>query len=426
MSTTLNPSLKTQQEVPFPTAKPKYDPNRMMNAVEWNGTKSVKVVQRGKPMVTDAGDAIIRVTSTTICGSDLHMYTNEKPIGMAMKTGDILGHEPMGIVEEVGPNVKNFKVGDRVVVSFCISCGACEYCKKQLFTLCDNTNPSKEMEKMYGHRISGAFGYSHLTGGYDGGQADYLRVPLADNNMLKITGNKPDEKYLFLSDIVCTGWWANEMGEVKQGSTVVVWGCGPVGLMAQMWAKFRGASRVIAVDGVDYRLKVAREKLGSEIIDFREEDVVAAIQKMLPGGPDVCIDAVGFRFPKSLLHKIERAVKLETDSPQILNEAILACKKGGNISIVGDYFAYANQFPIGPMMEKGLTVRGGQTPVQRYWKELLGYIESGKVDPSFVISHTIDLTNAADAYKIFEAHEDNALKIILKPSSASSATPTKF
>jgi len=374
-------------------------------------------------MITDPADAIIRITATTICGSDLHLYHNELP--GAMEKGDILGHEPMGIVEQVGPDVTKFKPGDRVVISFCISCGVCEYCKRQQFTLCDNTNPSKEMEKMYGHRISGAFGYSHLTGGYDGGQAEFLRVPLADNNMLKITGNLPDEKYLFLSDIACTGWWANEMAEVKQGSTVVIWGCGPVGLMAQMWAKFRGASRIIAIDGVDFRLKTARDKLGSEIVDFRECDVISTIQKMIPGGPDACIDAVGFRFPKTLLHKVERAVKLETDAPQILQEAITICKKGGIVSIVGDYFAYANHFPIGAFMEKGLTMRGGQTPVQRFWKELLGYIESGKVDPTFVISHTTDLTKAEEAYRIFDDRED-ALKIILKPASASTATPTKF
>lgn len=423
-TTSLKQEEQFKHEVPCPSIHPKKDIGKTMMAVEWQGAKTMKIVERPKPMVTDAGDALIRVTTSTICGSDLHLYHNEIS---GMEKGDILGHEFMGIVEDVGPEVKNFKPGDRVVVSAVIACGQCKYCQEKSFSFCNNTNPSQEMEKMYGQRISGIFGYSHLTGGYEGGQAEFARVPLADINLLKITGSGADEKYLFLSDIVCTGWHACELGKVKEGDIVVVWGCGPVGLMAQMWAKFRGASRVIAVDGIDYRLKTAKDKLGSEVIDFREEDPITCLHRMIPTGADVCIDAVGFRFPKSLLHKFERAMRLETDAPQILSEAIMVAKKGGILSVVGDYFAYANQFPIGALMEKGITLVGSQVHVQKYWNKLLDFIESGKVDPTFVISHYMDLAEADEAYRIFDEKEDNALKIILKPSfssGASSGSPT--
>jgi threonine dehydrogenase-like Zn-dependent dehydrogenase len=386
-----------------------------MKAVEWFASTDVRVVDRPRPMITDHQDAIIRITSTTVCGSDLHLYHNEVP---GMERGDVMGHEFMGFVEAIGPEVKNLKIGDRVVVGFPIACGKCWYCKNGHFTCCDCTNPSKEMEKLYGHRISGMFGYSHLTGGYDGGQAEYARVPYADVNCLHVPSEVPDEKLLFLSDVVCTGWHATECGKVSPGQTVVVWGCGPVGLMALMWAKFKGANRIIGIDAVPFRLEMAREKLGAEVINFAERDVLQALKEMVPGGPDVCIDAVGFRFPKSLLHKMQRALKLETDAPSVLEEMIMACRKAGYIGIVGDYFAYTNQYPIGAFMEKGLNMSGGQAPVQRYWKQLLGYIESGKVDPSFIITHRMPLEEAREAYKIFDTKEDNAIKILLKPATS--------
>jgi threonine dehydrogenase-like Zn-dependent dehydrogenase len=273
------------------------------------------------------------------------------------------------------------------------------------------------MEKMYGHRLAGIFGYSHLTGGYDGGQADFARVPYADVNCLKITSPIPDEKALFLSDILCTGWHACVQGEVSTGKTVAIWGSGPVGLAAMMWAKFLGAKRIIAIDSVPYRLNVASYRFGAETINFEEKDVYQTMRELVPGGPDVCIDAVGFRFPKTLLHKIERTLHLETDAPQVLTEAIMCCRKAGNLVIIGDYFAYANHFPIGALMEKSLVTRGGQVYVQKYWKELLGYIESGKVDPTFFVTHHMSLDDAPRAYKIFDQKEENALKIILKPSS---------
>jgi len=389
-----------------------------MKAVEWVGNTSVQVVDRPRPLVTDPKDAVIRITSSTICGSDLHLYHNEIP---GMQKGDVMGHEFMGIVDSIGPEVKNLKVGDRVVVSFCIACGSCEYCKKGIFTSCDTTNPSKTMENMYGHRTSGMFGYSHITGGYDGGQAEFVRVPVADINCLKITGKKDDEHYLFLSDVLCTGFHATEMAEIKEGQNVVIWGCGPVGLASAKWAKYKKAGRVIAIDGVDYRLKIARNTLGCDVIDFRQEDVLKTINKLLPGGPDCVIDAVGFRFPKTFLHKLERAIKLETDSPQILNECIYSVKKGGIVSIIGDYVGFANHFPIGALMEKGLTVRGSQAPVHKYWKELLQLIEDGKVDPTFLISHRMDLNEASEAYKMFDEKQDEALKIVLKPRTSTTS-----
>jgi len=338
-----------------------------------------------------------------------------------MEKGDILGHEFMGKIEAIGDEVKNFKVGDRVVTSFCISCGNCFYCKQGLFSSCDGTNPSKKMESLFSHRTSGMFGYSHLTGGYDGGQAEYVRVPLADFNCLKLPENIPDEKLLFLSDVVCTAYHATEMGQVSKGQTVAVWGLGPVGLMTCEWAKFRGAKKIIGIDLVDYRLKMAKEKLGIQIIDISKVDCITALHEMCPQGPDVCIDAVGVGcYPKSLLSKFEKLLHLQTDQPEILREAITSCRKNGIISIVGDYFFDANQFPIGPFMEKGLTLRGGQTPVQKYWKELLEIIQDGKFDPSFVVTHSMTLASAEQAYKLFDGKEDNMIKVLLRTKALTS------
>jgi len=379
--------------------------------VEWQGNKDVKIVERPKPMITEPQDCVVKITASTICGSDLHLYHNEFS---GMHKGDILGHEFMGIIESVGSEVKNFKVGDRVVISAIIADGKCYYCQNQLFSCCDTTNPSKEMEQLYGHRTAGIFGYSQLTGGYDGGQAEFVRVPYADVNCLKVPDNLSDEKVLFLSDIVCTGWHANELGGVKEGQTVAVWGCGPVGLMALAWAKFLGAKRIIAIDGVDYRLQMAKQKLGAEIIDITKQDVIKTIQESVPNGPDVCIDAVGFRFPKGLFQKIQRTIKLETDTSDILSEAIYCVRKGGTVSVVGDYLAYANQFPIGAFMEKGLTMAGGQVHVQKYWKQLLEYIQTGKFDPTFVITHTMPLEKADIAYRMFDQKEDGMVKVVLK------------
>jgi len=408
------PQKTFASEFKFPTVDYKKDPVKTMKALQWFGNEDVRVQTVPKPMITDPGDMILRVTSSTICGSDLHMYHSEVK---DMRKGDILGHEFMGIVEEIGPDVKTLKVGDRVVCSFLIIDGKCNYCKMEQYSCCDGTNPSTLMESIYGHRISAAFGYSHLTGGYAGGQAEFVRVPLADNNTLKVPEHLPDEKVLFLSDIVSTGWHANELGKVGKGDVVAIWGCGPVGLMAAAWAKFRGAARVISIDNVPYRLDTAKNKIGVEVINFNEKNVVETLQAICPGGPDVCIDAVGFRFPTSLAHKLQRALYLETDAPSIINEMVRVIRKGGRISLVGDYFGTANQFPIGPFMEKSLSMAGGQTHVQKYWKELLGYIERGEFDPTFVITHHMSLDKADECYRIFDRKEDNMLKVVLKPSS---------
>jgi len=394
------------------TAESDKHESRCHKVVEWCGAECVRVVERPRPVITEPGDVILKVTTATICGSDLHMYLNLVP---GMEKGDIMGHEFMGLVAETGPDVKDFQVGDRVVCSAVIACGNCFYCQNGWFSCCDNTNPSDLMEKYYNQKIGGVFGYTHLTGGFDGGQAEYVRVPLADNNLLKIPDSLPDEKALFLSDIVCTGWHANELGEVSKGQTVAVWGCGPVGLMAQAWAKFRGA-RVIAIDNVPYRLQLAHERLGSLTINFDEENVLDVLEELAPGGVDVGIEAAGFRFPKTFLHKLQNLVKLEDDSSDILTEQIMAVRKMGNIAIVGDYFGKTNQFPIGALMEKGITLRGAQVFVQKYWKELLGYIEKGQFDPTFVISHHMALEDAPLAYQMFHHMDDNALKIILHVS----------
>jgi threonine dehydrogenase-like Zn-dependent dehydrogenase len=398
----------------YPIAQSKKHPSITYKALEWHGTEDVRVVERAKPMITEPGDALIRITSSTICGSDLHMYHGE----VHMEKGDVLGHECMGIVEEVGPAVKDIKVGNRVVVSAVIACGKCWFCKNQFYSCCDTTNPSKECEDMYGDRLAGIFGYSHVTGGFEGGQAEYIRVPIADINLLPVPQELPDEKVLFLSDIICTGWHANEMGGVTAGQTVAVWGCGPVGLMSMMWAKFRGAKRIIGIDNIPYRLNIAKEKLGVEVINFDEvKEVGKYLKKIVPGGPDVCIDAVGFRYSKTLRQKVERTIGLETDVSEIISEASYAVRKMGGLALIGDYFGNTNGFPIGMVMEKGIKMHGSQVFVQKYWKELLGYIQEGKVDPSFVISHTMSLEQGSAAYRMFDRKEDNILKVVLKPVS---------
>jgi len=326
--------------------------------------------------------------------------------------------EAVGIIEKVGPEVKNFKVGDRVVISAVISCGECFYCKQKQMSLCISTNPDPRLDAVYGQRLSGIFGYSHLLGGYEGCQAEFVRVPIGDVNCLKIPDTLNDAKAILLSDIACTGWHANELAEVREGQTVAVWGCGPVGLMTMMWAKFRGASRIIAIDCLPYRMQLAKDKFGAEIIDFSKTDVISTLHKLLPLGADVCIEAAGFRYSKSLIHTTQRAAQLETDTPEILTEVIKCTRNGGHIAVVGDYYNLANAFPIGALMEKGLTFRGSQVYVQKYWEQLMGYFVQGKVDPSFVISHEMPLEKTDEAYRIFDQKQDGAIKILLKAQQA--------
>lgn len=387
-----------------------------MKGVAWMGKHHVSLVERQRPTITDPEDVVLRVTSTCICGSDLHLYEGYM---VGMQKGDLLGHEFMGVVEEVGPQVKDINKGDRVVVSFDIGCGKCSYCHGTMFSSCNTTNPSADQEAMYGHRSGGFFGYSHMTGGYEGGQADYVRVPFANTNTLKVPGNMPDEKVVLLSDILPTAWHANEMGEVSEGKNVAIWGAGPVGMLAAHCAFHRGAARVVLIDKVPFRLEHAQKVIkGVEVIDYSKENVEKVLKAKFPEfeGPDVCIEAVGFHYAKTLLHTVEQKVGLETDPSDIVNELLRCCRKGGCVSIVGVYAGYANHFNIGGFMEKALTMRGGQTPVQRYWHTLLDKITSGALDPTIVITHQLPLEQAAHAYKIFNNKEDNCIKVVLKPS----------
>jgi threonine dehydrogenase-like Zn-dependent dehydrogenase len=389
-----------------------------MKALVWHGKEDVRYETVPDPIIEQANDIVIRVTSTAICGSDLHLYDGIMP---TMKSGDILGHEPMGIVEEVGAAITKFKKGDRVVVPFTIACGKCWFCEKTMFSLCDNTNPNHEQaETAMGHSPSGLFGYSHMLGGYPGGQAQYLRVPHADVGPIKIESALPDEKVLFLSDIYPTGYMAAENANIQPGDTVAVWGCGPVGQFVIRSALMLGAGRVIAIDDVPERLAMARAGY-AETIDTSKENASERLKEMTKGrGPDSCIDAVGAEaHGTNALEKVvdsaKMAVKLSTDRPGALRQAIMACRKGGTLSVPGVYIGLLDKIPFGALMNKGLTVKTGQTHVQRYLSPLLKTIENGKLDPSFVITHVRPLEEGPDLYKTFRDKKDGCIKVVLKP-----------
>jgi threonine dehydrogenase-like Zn-dependent dehydrogenase len=394
----------------------------MMKALVWHGTHDVRVDTVPEPEIQDQGDAIIKITSTAICGSDLHLYNGLMP---TMEEGDILGHEPMGEVVEVGSNVKKLKVGDRVVVPFTISCGECRYCKMGLFSLCDVSNPNAELaRKAMGQSPAGLFGYSHMLGGFPGGQAQYLRVPYADVGPIKVPDNLSDEQVLFLSDIFPTGYMAAENAQIQEGDTVAVWGCGPVGQFAIQSAWMFGAGRVIALDEVPERLEMARVSGKAETIDISKEKAQERLMEMTGGqGPDSCIDAVGTEAhgttADAMLDRVKQAVKLGTDRPHALREAIMCCRKGGTLSVPGVYVGLLDMFPFGALMNKGLTVKTGQTHVHRYLGPLLKKIEDGAIDPSFVITHTAPLDAAPDLYKTFRDKKDGCIKVVLKPHEES-------
>jgi threonine dehydrogenase-like Zn-dependent dehydrogenase len=399
------------------TINPRKDQASLMKAVTWQGKHKVSVKELPKPLVTDDEDVVIRVTSTAICGSDLHLYEGYMP---GMQKDDIIGHEFMGIVESKGPGVKSVNAGDRVVVSFDIGCSRCSFCRQGMFTSCSTTNASSDQAAMYGHSTSGMFGYSHMTSGYEGGQAEYVRVPFADTNTLKVPSSLKDEQVLFLSDILATAWHANEMGEVSEGKNVAIWGAGPVGILAAQCAFHRGAARVVLIDKQSYRLEHAKKHIkGLEIIDYSSQKVEKSLHEMFPEfqGPDVVIEAVGFHYAKTMLHAVEQKLGLETDPADMLNEMVRSVRKGGMISIVGVYAGFMNHFNIGAFMEKGCTMRGGQTPVQRYWHTLLEKVEQGVLDPSIVITHVLPLEEAPHAYKIFDAKTDGCIKVVMKPPS---------
>jgi threonine dehydrogenase-like Zn-dependent dehydrogenase len=388
-----------------------------MKAVCWQGTNNVQVETVPDPKIINPRDAIVKITTTAICGSDLHLYNGFNP---TMKKGDILGHEFMGEVVELGHQVKNVKVGDRVVVPFNIACGSCFFCSRDLWSLCDNSNPNAWMvEKVMGHSPSGLFGYSHLTGGYAGGQAEYARVPFADTGLLKIPDGLTDEQVIFLTDIFPTGYMAAENCDIKPGDTVAIWGCGPVGQFAIRSALMLGAERVIAIDRVPERLQMAKDG-GAYILNYEEIEVGEALNEMTGGrGPDAVMDAVGMEAHgmglEGFYDKAMQAVKMETDRPNVLRQAIVACRKGGTVSVPGVYTGFVDKMPMGAFMNKGLTMKTGQTHVHRYLRPLLERVQNGEIDPSFVITHSLPLDQAPHGYEIFTHKKDSCIKIVLKP-----------
>ncbi|KIF80180.1 zinc-dependent alcohol dehydrogenase [Noviherbaspirillum autotrophicum] len=389
-----------------------------MKATCWMGKKDIRVQDVPDPHIINPRDAIVKVTSTAICGSDLHLYDGFVP---TMEKGDILGHEFMGEIVELGAEVKNLKIGDRVVVPFPIACGHCFFCEEQLYSVCENSNPNAWMaEKMWGHSPAGIFGYSHLTGGYAGGQAEYVRVPYADVGPLKIPDGLTDEQVLFLSDILPTGYMAAEACEIKPGAVVAVWGCGPVGQFAIQSAYLLGAERVIAIDRVPERLRMAREISKAETLDYEEVNVLDALKQMTGGrGPDACIDAVGMEAHGmgmiGVYDRVKQAMQMETDRPVALREVLMACRNGGVVSVPGVYGGFLDKIPFGSVMNRSLTIKTGQTHVQRYMKPLLERIEEGAIDPTFVITHRLPLEDAAYAYDIFCNKQNDCIKVVLKP-----------
>jgi threonine dehydrogenase-like Zn-dependent dehydrogenase len=397
-----------------------------MKALCWFGTNDVRIEDVPEPKILDSRDAIIRITSTAICGSDLHLLDGFMP---TMEKGDILGHEPMGEVVEVGPEVNNLKAGDRVVVPFCISCGECFFCRKGLFSCCDNSNPNAlTAQKVMGQSPAGLLGYSHLTGGFAGGQAEYLRVPFADVGPLKVPDGLPDEQVLFLSDIFPTGYMAAENAEIEPGDTVAVWGCGPVGQFAMKSARMLGAERIIAIDNVPERLDLAARESGADVINFDSDNVYDRLMEMTGGmGPDRCIDAVGCEAyaggtPDGIMDSVKTAAMLTTDRVHVLRQAIWSCRKGGTISIPGVYVGAGDMIPIGALMNKGLTIKTGQTHMQKYMPMLLEKIENGEIDPSFVITHEVPLEQAPEAYFTFKNKQDGCIKVVLKPGMSRTQT----
>ena len=392
-----------------------------MKALCWHGHGDVRVDTVPDPELIDPRDVIIKVTAAGICGSDLHLLDGYMP---TMESGDILGHETMGIVVETGSEVKKVKKGDRVVIPFTISCGNCFFCKKGLWAACDTTNPNAAMAaKMMGHSPAGLFGYSHLTGGYAGGQAEYLRVPHADVGCLKIESDLPDEKVLFLSDIFPTGYMAAENADIEAGDTVAIWGCGPVAQFCIQSAWMFGAGRVIAIDHVEERLALARTAGRAETIDFTKQDVYETLQEMTGGrGPDRCIDAVGAEAHgtggfDAVIDKVKAAVSLTTDRAHVLRQAIYCCRKAGTISVPGVYIGFPDKLPMGAFMNKGLTMKSGQTHMHRYMRPLLERIMAGQIDPSFVITHRLKLEQAPEGYKTFRDKKDGCIKIMLQPGT---------
>jgi len=389
-----------------------------MRANCWYGAHELRVDEVPDPKILNPRDVILKITSTAICGSDLHLYDGYIP---AMMKGDILGHEFMGEVVEVGRDVKNLAVGDRVVNPFPIACGHCYFCEESLFSLCENSNPNAWMaEKLWGHSTAGFFGYSHLVGGYAGGQAEYARVPFADVGPIKVPDGLTDEQVLFLSDVFPTGYMAAENCSIRPGDTVAVWGCGPVGQFAIKSARLLGAERVIAIDRYPGRLRMAETQSGAEALNYEDVDVLDALRDMTGGrGPDACIDAVGMEahLPGVVgaYDRVKQALMLQTDRPSALRQAMMAVRNGGILSIPGVYGGFIDKVPFGSVMNRSITIRTGQTHVQRYLKPLLERIQKGEIDPSFIITHRLRLDEAAEGYRMFRDDQNECIKVVLKP-----------
>lgn len=389
-----------------------------MKALTWHGKHDIRFDDVPDPKIEEDRDAVIKVTACAICGSDLHIFDGCIP---DMKHGDVLGHETMGEVVEVGKANKKLKVGDRVVVPFTISCGECFFCQRGFYSGCERSNPDrKTAEKLWGHSPAGLFGYSHILGGYAGGQAEYLRVPFADVGPVKVPVGLTDDQVLFLSDIFPTGYMAAEFCDIQKGDTIAIWGCGPVGQFAIRSAFLLGAERVIAIDTVPERLALARSA-GAETIDFKEEDVYDRIQVLTKGrGADACIDAVGTEADAtasadSILDRVKVATFMGTDRPHVLRQAIHCCRNFGTVSIVGVYGGFLDKIPMGSAINRGLTFRMAQTPVQHYLPKLLDLVVKGDIDPSFVITHHAPLSDGPDLYKTFRDKKDGCIKVVLHP-----------
>lgn len=399
-----------------------------MKANCWFGKHDLRVEEVPDPQIINPRDAIVKVTSTAICGSDLHLFNGFVP---SMEKGDILGHEFMGEVVDVGSGVKNLSPGDRVVIPFPISCGNCFFCKKEMYSLCENSNPNAiAAQTMWGQSPAGIFGYSHLTGGYAGGQAEYARVPFADVGHIKVPEGMTDDQVLFLSDILPTGYMAAEACNIQPGDTVAVWGCGPVGLFAIVSAYLLGAERVIAIDKVPERLVLARDKAKAEIINYAQIDtsVPEVLSEMTGGrGPDSCIDCVGLEANghvhgiQYMYDRAKQAVMAESDRPIVLREAMRACRNGGTISVPGVYGGLIDKVPFGSVMNRSLTIKTGQTHVHRYMQPLLERIQKGEIDPTFIITHHLPLGAAPEAFKTFNDKQDECIKVVLKPGMAEAA-----
>ena len=388
-----------------------------MKANCWYGKRDVRVEEVPDPKIINRGDAVVKITTTAICGSDLHLYNKLVP---TMEKGDILGHEFMGEIVEVGSAVRKLRQGDRVVVAFPISCGKCFFCARELFSLCDNSNPNAWMaQKLFGQSPAGLYGYTHMLGGFAGGQAEYARVPFADVGTIKIPNGLTDEQVLFLSDIFPTGYMAAENCSIQPGDTVAVWGCGPVGQFAIRSAFLLGAERVFAIDRFPERLRMAKEGQ-AETINYEDVGVYDTLMEKTGGlGPDSCIDAVGLEahVPGAIgaYDRVKQAMMLESDRPHVFRQALFACRKGGTVSVAGVYGGYDDKIPLGTLVNKALTVKSGQTHVQHYMQPLLEKIQNGEIDPSFVVTHRLSLEDAPEAYETFLNKEDGCIKVVLKP-----------